>query len=594
MATAFFLVGATDCKSCDRNPYTPFSLDAGPTTSGSATTPSVVTSAFAPITAASCKGTEFPLNPGRAIAPGDKAFVSCLPLDANSDGMLDLVAWIETPGHGPGELWFVRGGDAAGSGTTLAKAPSDVGDSDCKRDVKLAQIGHSTVVAELVAKCPAQKTHEWFAVVRLHGAGDKRDPELRLDGRLRPAASGETVTLAMKADDRDNDGTDDLGIEVTLDGMGEPFEASGKVTLPLLFVDRPAGFARDPSEPEATLGKLGQQLVARAKGKKTASEVVGSAAQLLRAASMVCDDVGEPLVTTSAGANRCGDPRFAADAVFATGVAGVTLNDPAQALAASSALGELKGDPQKRGKELDSFLSKLAPVTEVSVVKRISAKLADAAPLGPITFDADGNLLLVTDAGVTKIAATDLSESKSEAVAWPRTMAWQLSGTEFAVTGATRKCPDGPAVRARLFGGPIVTPVPSLAAIIPRPLAAHACKDTDLSLEPLVTQGQGAVVAIGTDIFRVESSGSTVIAKRAALPDDKAPPSLPGAGRAPDGSAIALPVGPDSPDVLVVTAKGSRRFRSDDLKGASLCVPRQGGSRIACIVKGSTLIADPR
>ena len=595
MFAALLAVGATSCKSCDRAPYTPFTMDAGPSGSAATTAPPASSSGFAPVEAAGCKGNKFALNGATAIAPGDKTFVACLPLDVDGDGALDLVAWIEPPGHASGELWFVHGGDVDGQGSTIARGPVDLGDADCKRETKLAQRGRSTIVAEVVATCPSRQIHEWFAVVRLHGAADKRDPEVRLEGRLRPARPGEALSLAMRADDRDKDGTDDLAIDVTLDGIGEPFEATGKITLPILFVDRPAGFARDPSEPEATLTKLAQGLVTKAKSKKSARDVVGGAAQLIRAASIVCDDVGDPLVSTSAGSLHCGDAKFVVDAVFATGQAGVTLGDPAQALAGASALAELKSDAQKRSKELDGQLGKLAPVVEASVVKRVSAKPVDAAasPLGPLTFDADQNLLVATDAGVVRVADHDFAESKSEALAWPRNIAWQLSGTEFAVVGATRKCPDGPSVKARLFGGPIVAPVPVLSALVPRSLA-RPCKDGDLALEPLVTEGQGAVVAIGADVFRVESSGSSVVTKRVSLPDEKAPPSLPGAGRAPDGSAVALPLGGDSPDVLVITAKGSKRFRSDDLKGATSCVPRQGGGRIACVVKGNAVIAEPR
>ncbi len=603
-----FALATSGCKGCtERKPYTPFTLDGGAPTDSSAvtpTSPSGSTSGFVPLVGLpASSGDSFPLEPGSVPAPAGRVFVSGLPVDADGDGNLDLFAWVETSDKKRGELWFVRGNDRAGHGLTLATPPVDLGDPGCKREVKLSQIGTETVLAQVDARCAEQKIHRWFAIVRLHVAGvgggadraDSRDPELRLEGRLRPPAPGESMKLAFDATDRDNDKTDDLRLDLTLEGVGEPFEASGKVTLPIVFVDRPAGFARDPSEPEATLAKLSAGLVAKARSAKTAPDVVSGAAQLLRAATIACEELGEPLLSTSAGAVRCGDGHYVGDAIHAVGVAGISSGDIAQAIAARTALAELKPASEKRAKELDTALAKAAPIVEAIIVKRIAAAPAKTGVLSSLTFDADGNLLVVSESGVARIAASDLSEDKSDAVAWPRTIAWQASGTEFAILGAARKCdPSVVVAKAQVGGGPTDTLLPTISAMIPKGARAGSCHELELPLAPLVTEGHGAIVAIGADVIRIESSGSGVTAKRAPVPDAKSPPSLPGASRSPDGTAFAIPLSGDAAQVLVLSPKGARRWHSDDLRDATSCVPRSGGTRIACITKSGALLAEPR
>ena len=50
------------------------------------------------------------------------------------------------------------------------------------------------------------------------------------------------MTLSLRVEDRDTDGYEDLVAQVEIDGL----------TIPLTWLDRPGGFARDSSEPEAT------------------------------------------------------------------------------------------------------------------------------------------------------------------------------------------------------------------------------------------------------------------------------------------------------------------------------------------------------
>lgn len=595
------LLLTSSCKGCaERKPYTPFTIDGGApsedaSSTASATAPSA--SGFAAVEAVPATSADsFPLEPGRVPAPPGRVFVSGLPIDADGDGALDLFAWVETPDHTKGELWFVKGTDRAGHGTTLASPPKDLGDASCKRDVRLSRVGASTVLARVDARCAELAVHSWFAVVRLHDAGNKaepHDPELRLEGRLEPRSPGETLTLGFSAADRDGDKIDDLALDLGLEGVSEPYEATGKIAVPITFLDRPAGFARDPAEPEATFTKIAAGLVAKARNAKTAGEVFGAASQLLRAATITCDELGAPLLSTNAGPIRCGDDRFVGEAIYAVGLAGITQGDVPRAIAAANTLAELKPAADKRAKELDAALAKAAPIVDAAIVRRVTAAPARGGVLAPITFDADGNLLVVGDDGVTRVAASDFAEDKSDAVAWPRTIAWQAGGTEFALLGAARRCsPSAVVVTGKVSGGPVDTALPTVWGLVPGP-SRGACKEADLGLAPLVTEGSGTLLAVGADVVRVESSGSGLLARRAALPDAKAPPSLPGAGRSPDGSAIALPIA-GSAELLVVGPKSTRRWKSEELRDASSCVPRRGGDRVACVTKTGVVLVEPR
>jgi len=573
------------CKSCsDRKPYTPYSTGSGTTTSVT-TSPAPSAGAFAPLAGVAADGTTFDLDGTPVEAPGGKRFVSALTVDADGDGSKDLVAWIAPLDMRGGELVYVSGKDRAV--TSVAKLPPLGDGTPCKPSVALNLAGPSTVTANVAPGCDAaagaSDVKTYFAVLRM----TKGAPlALRLDGTLGASAPGESLSVELDPKDRDDDGVDDLKLTVTLDGLGDPFDLDGKVSIPVLYLDRPAGFARDTSEPDATLTSLAASVIAKARMTKTAPSALGDAARLIRLGTATCEELGAPSISTSAGKMRCGDTSFVADAIYGVGLAAITTKDYGSAIASYELLQKIKGDKHKHAADLDKALAKAAPIVTPTTLHTIAAKPATGV-LSPLAFDADGNLLVVGDGGTTQVSAQSFAEDTSQAAPWPLTLAWRNAGMQFNVGGASRSCsPRGLTFQGKIGDSSASAILPSVEAALPTKLSP--CADGPVPFSPLVGIDNGFVIAAGSSVFKIESQGSGIHASASLPPDSKAPPSLPGQSRSFDGSAIVLPI---SGGVLVLTDKGPKRWMSDDLKDAKGCVVKNGGARVACVTpKGAVLV----
>src|SRR5262249_39694152 len=75
-------------------------------------------------------------------------------------------------------------------------------------------------------------------------------------------AAGETLAVALDGRARDGAGRSDLAVTLTLTGAPPPLPRGGEAKATLAYFDRPAGFSRDPTEPETSLKALAASLVA--------------------------------------------------------------------------------------------------------------------------------------------------------------------------------------------------------------------------------------------------------------------------------------------------------------------------------------------
>lgn len=586
------LVFATGCDGCgNHKPYTPFNLDAGPSAapSESAIPIPVGSSSFTPIAAVAASGARFELESGPVEAPAGRVFKQGLAVDVDGEGTKDLVAWVEATDGRTLEVTYTSGTERTSS-ASLGKVPAALLSSTCKRTPSLAQIGATTILATVEASCTSTSgggSSTYFAILRLKKGGA---PEPRLEGSVNPLPTGESFALAFSADDRDKDKADDLAITVTIDGAGEPFDLSGKVSIPIHFVDRPAGLARDAAEPEAALTKLGGNVIAKGKVAKLAGDSFGDAVKLLRLATAVCEELGGPTLTTSAGAIRCGDTGFVGDAVYGVGVAAVTRKDWPTATAVLDVLSKLKlGRPH--AKDLGKALDKPVPLVVATATHVITAAPATDGVLSPLAFV--GHDLLIAGATTSTLVKGDtFAEEASVAPPWPLAFAWFDAGMNFTLRGADRSCasssPQGRGWILHEVVSDSTTDVrlPVLEAALPP--KALGCAEGKLPLSVLVSVGNTAYVGVGSQVFKVETQGSGITVKPSEPPDTSAPPSSPGHSRATDGSAMVLPI---DGGVLVLGAS-PRRVVSDELKGASRCAVEQGGKRLACITTRGAVVVD--
>lgn len=584
---ALLLLGlGAGCDGCsNRKPYTPFNLDAGPSASVvvSASPVPVESSTFTPVPAVAASGSRFELDAGPVDAPAGRAFRQGLAIDADGEGTKDLVAWVEATDGRAFELTYTSGTERTSS-ATLGKLPKELLSSTCKRTPSLAQIGATTVLATVTAECGASGTSTHFIVLRIKKAAA---PQVRLDGTSKPLATGESLALAFSADDRDKDKTDDLAITVSLEAVEPPFDFTSKVAIPIHFVDRPAGLARDSAEPEASLTKLGGNVIAKGKVAKLAGESLHDAVKLLRLATGVCEELGGATLTTSAGAIRCGDTGFVGDAVYGVGVAAVTKKDWPTAVTVLDLLSKLKlGRPHS--KDLGKLLEKPLPVVLATATHNVAAAPAKDGVLSPLAFV--GHDLLVAGATTSTLVKGDtFVEEASLAPPWPLAFAWFDAGLNFTLRGVDRTCaPRAWILHEVVSESTTDVALPVLEAALPP--KALACAEGPLPLSVLVSVGNAAFVAVGTQVFQVKTQGSGVVVEPSDPPDATAPPSSPGHSRATDGSAVALPI----EGGVLVLGPTPHRIVSDDLKGATRCAVEQGGKRVACVTpRGATVVDTP-
>lgn len=587
MALAILLSGGAGCDGCSNHkPYTPFNLDAGPSASAlaSASPVPVESSNFTPVPAVAASGSRFDLEAGPVDAPSGRVFRQGLAIDVDGEGTKDLVAWVEATDGRAFELTYTSGAERTSS-TTLGKLPKDLLSSSCKRTPSLALIGTMTVLATVTAECsssPGAGTSTHFIVLRTKKGGP---PQLRLDGTARPLPTGESFALAFSADDRDKDKTDDLAITVSIDAVGEPFDFSGKASIPIHFVDRPAGLARDSAEPEAALMKLGGNVIAKGKVGKLAGDSFHDAVKLLRLATGVCEELGGATLSTSAGAIRCGDTGFIGDAVYGVGVAAVTKKDWPTAVSVLDLLSKLKlGRPH--AKDLGKALEKALPIALATGTHNLVAAPAKDGVLSPLAF-VGHDLLVAGESASTLVKGDTFVEEASPAPPWPLAFAWFDAGLNFTLRGADRACsPRAWVLHEVVADSTTDVALPVLEVALPP--KALACAEGPLPLSILVSVGGSAYVGVGASIFQVKTQGSGVVVEPADPPDANAPPSSPGQSRATDGSAIALPI----EGGVLVLGPTPHRVVSDDLKGASRCAVEQGGKRVACVTARGGVVVD--
>ena len=569
-AIPFALLGLAACDSCRRdNPQIPFSTSVAPSSAPVESASAAPTASFAAVEAdASSKPRAVISLGGHEIhARSGRVFRAALTFDADGDEVSDLLALTEAKDGRKAELAFFPGGDPAGAEVVIATLPKELDLDRCARQARLTHVAPAVAILDVEAQCSKDRTEQWLAVVRLDAARSKtspRPPELRLEIR-----SGDAAKIALAAGDRDHDGHDDIVARATLRAGPED------LTVALVFLDRPAGFALDPSEPEQSFKALAKKLVTDA----AKVDVVDRAASLVTLARAVCADLGEAKLKTSSGAAQCGESAVVQDALLATGLSYARSGDVGRAAMAWEALGAQGA--AKRRSTLEAALDKIAKPVEATVSRRVAARPSTKkGVLAPFAWTSDAELMVQSDA-VVKVDASEGSESVTDALAWPRGVAWRTGDTSIDVLGASRTCdPVERRVHATAREAKTSALLPSVLDIVPRGTGRSACKPGPLPLAALSVDGDGATVAVGSEVFRLsfDDRGLTATAVTSALGGTALSP--PGAARSADGKALALSLGDG---VLVSTASGVERWRGAELSGLGPCVPNAAASRVACL-----------
>lgn len=593
------------CEGCrDRKPYTPYTL------ASSATVTAAASAAGSAPTAAAAEDAGLP-DPGDAgvvavgvAPPGDgkswaiddrttieaptgRAFASGLVADLDGDAHPDLLAWARSPDGLRGELVYATAA-APSQLQTIAAMPPELGGRQCAPAAVLSRLGARTAALDLDLRCREHdgRATEWIAVVALGGEG-LRAPELRLELRLGGGGSP-APEVAVAAKDEDGDGRDDVTLTFTAPkGDGATPAPAKEPTAIARFFDRPAGLARDASEPEASLRAQADALLALARGKHP-PDLAADAAALRRLHDLLCAE--HPAVTTGAGPLSCGDGRAVDVAWLAEGASAIVRRDLPAAIEVALALDRRHGDAATR-KELERALAKAVPARAATLVHRVAATPdAGDGALGPLRFETTGALLVRTSDGVVRVdPATFEEQPASDVPAWSTALA--PGSASYALEAIAEAC-DPPSLtatwKATADGATAPGPVslPLAAGVDENGRTVDACAPIPhVRATPIDVADGRLVLAVGTHVLALTSAGDRWSAAPARVESRLG--AAPGTARSPDGGAVVLPT---PRGLLVLDGKRAHLLTGDATEGVSACTAAKGGARVACLQGGAAVI----
>ncbi len=597
-----FALSVSGCQSCEKaKPYTPFTVASGhgvqapsPANSSVALTSAVGAPAFvsrrselAPKNAPTWR-----LGDQELVAPPGFVFSQALSADFNDDARLETVAWLlplptagggSPSGVGPPALPSAWLFEAEKAPRLLVNLPSFIPTApDCQQKVALNQTGPHTLTLDVRADCQtpliSRAPNRALLVLSPFGA---RLSLLTL--RVAAPPPGETQDFSVDSTDRDGDHADDVQVTALI---GEDADPVARASAPLVWLDRALGFARDPSEPAKSFGRLASATLTQSGAKGGAKRASSTLRALIRAYSAVCSESGTYRITNADGAALpCGN----LDRV-AFQITQVRLRIALKQKLYLEALAALATSDWYLGKPDAAALKKLAADFKKSLTLRGARKISIGAQaisklptprFSPLLFDANGNLLLLTDAGVVRINADGAPEAPLDPVDQDAGLpGWPLAvvGPNLSWVGMSQPC-DTPFITFNfndLEGRPLLPVLtPHLA---PRP---GSCGGGKASFAPRLTP-------LGFKDGRLHA----LIGPLEVSPPGQNPADLPhfqGAPRSADGKLLVVP----SAFGLLVTGTVNALWSAEpgsEFGELSDCVIQNGGERVACLEAGRPVL----
>jgi hypothetical protein len=240
----------------------------------------------------------------------------------------------------------------------------------------------------------------------------------------------------------------------------------------------------------------------------------------------------------------------------------------------------------------DWYFKKLSADAEKSISKELTKRLLAISPtataltarpkaskgphFSPLWFEADGSLLIVGDAGTTRVSRDGTSETSADSEAG--SAAWPLDVVDPAgkrLTGSLCTCDASEIQLATIDAGGQIQPGLPTRLLSPRP---GGCKGRFTCPDPVP-------IAATADGFSVLIAGALVEPKKLG-------PGLPspGSARSADGKWLvaATPLG------LVVSGQTQELWKLPeaplDTRRAQDCVVANDRSAVACVVDGKAVL----
>ncbi len=599
LGLALLAASLVGCRGCDkdRHPFVPYTFEG---TEGAPTAPSAsgarASVSAAPsgsgvgggtfprvvAVAAPAGATSWSLGGMALSAASGRIFIAGLALAQPPGQPPAVAAFVGDGGSMAGEVVLYRAapGGGAPSQVTLARLPPWMGASGagCNHVVALSQIGPAMLWADVTLRCDK---HEGNGPARWLAALSTTNPSpLRFELRAAPPAEGDRALFEADALDRDGDGTDDLVLQVTLEGNAAA--SAGRGAAPLRFLDRPSGMARDTGEPDQALRAAATELMNHSPRKASATETRANALYLRKLYAYLCAEGAAPGVTFGDGTPiRCTTTGLLGDLLYAEARAALALGDAPRAFALQSRLAH-EVPKSHRPADLDKALAAAAAATPVKAQPLRAQPIAWSVAL-PLAFDPSGRLLVLTSGGVVAVDPKTGDEVPAATPApAPWTPAAELIG-DLRLTRASDPCQAAPLLfhvasassSTRSVGTPVMggsAPVCSTDANVPLWLL-------DRNAEGLVVLAQGEAVALSADGEH---------ARPAPWPSS---PGGRGTVRSPDGALTAIAAGER---VLVRGGGGKPQiWRPEPRFLLAGCTVANGGAAVACMLDKGAVVLTP-
>ena len=235
---------------------------------------------------------EVPVGPSTMVL-GDGYALAALRLNLDADGIEDALVVTTTPGEAHLLAGYPKGMTVATRAVDSFRVPSDCTDAEAT----LSELAGSVVTIRVTHTCPDGPRQNWWIV------SVEAQPRVRERLTLYPETpnSSAPMSLSIRVDDADEDGYEDIVVEIQV----------GEVVVPLTWLNRPGGLSLDVSQPEATLAAIATEAAERVSHDAAAAEA--QATQALDTFVALCRQSGDARLGLS-GTRGLHCPQWAATA----------------------------------------------------------------------------------------------------------------------------------------------------------------------------------------------------------------------------------------------------------------------------------------
>lgn len=428
------------CDSCESGGPVPFGLDSGaPLSAPPVTRPRVE---HEPSQGVELRVQDYPEGARSAELDGapiviEGAMIRSLGAwDFDRDGDRDaLVIAVDDNAERRARLWAVRRESESFERPMELRQPRAFSGECAIVRSAIHAMDPSMVRVELTSRCSEtgyELEDEVHAIAIGRGPSPRVLERVTLGRKVRDQGGDSFI---LRTEDRDADGHADLVVDLSF----EPPARDSPVRVSLAFLDRPSGFAREPSEPETTIAALAEQ--ARGALRREPERALDIASGAVAIWEALCHESSRARFDVGGARGvSCGRSQGAGRAIAIMAQAAARTGQPLLAVQAAERLRDASISVRPRDREaVMSALSSLGgepwPIHEGPFVTREPEHAARRSIVGFV----DENRILVRD---STPRIFDISSGTEETTTDPAGGALELlaPSAEYRLVGIERRC----------------------------------------------------------------------------------------------------------------------------------------------------------